>query len=48
MEISNATTTCDFTSTGLGATAKSMIDKTKYYIGGWNDNEYNINPVLYL
>jgi hypothetical protein len=35
---SNATTTCDFTSTGLGATAKSMIDKTKYYIGGWNDN----------
>jgi hypothetical protein len=34
---SNATTTCDFTSTGLGATAKSMIDKTKYYIGGWND-----------
>jgi hypothetical protein len=35
---SNATTTCDFTSTGLGATAKSMIDKTKYYIGGWNNN----------
>jgi flagellar basal body-associated protein FliL len=34
---SNATTTCDFTSTGLGATAKSMIDKTKYYIGGWDD-----------
>jgi hypothetical protein len=34
---SNATTTCNFTSTGLGATAKSMIDKTKYYIGGWND-----------
>src|SRR5574344_697454 len=35
--LSNATTTCDFTSTGLGATAKSMIDKTKDYIGGWND-----------
>jgi hypothetical protein len=33
---SNQTTTCDFTSTGLGATAKSMIDKAKYYIGGWN------------
>jgi uncharacterized protein YpmS len=31
---SNTTTTCDFTTTGLGATAKSMIDKTKYYIGG--------------
>jgi hypothetical protein len=33
---SNGTTSCDFTTTGLNSTAKSMIDKTKYYIGGWN------------
>jgi hypothetical protein len=35
---SNKTTTCDFTSTGLGATAKSMVDKTKFYLGGWNSS----------
>jgi hypothetical protein len=35
---SNVTTTCNFTTTGLGTTAKSMIDKAKYYIGGWNSS----------
>src|SRR5574344_951278 len=33
---SNATTTCNFTSTGLGTEAKSMIDKAKFYTAGWN------------
>jgi hypothetical protein len=36
MSSSNGTTSCDFTTTGLNSTAKSMIDKAKYYIGGWN------------
>ena len=30
----NATTSCDFTSTGLTSQAKSQIDKVKYYLGG--------------
>jgi hypothetical protein len=29
----NATTTCDFSSTGLTSTAKAMISPTKYYLG---------------
>ena len=35
---SNATTTCNFTSTGLGTTAQGMIDTVKYYTAGWNSN----------
>ena len=31
---SNATTSCDFTSTGLNDTAKSMIGDAKWYLGG--------------
>ena len=30
----NATTSCDFTSTGLTDTAKNQIDKVKYHLGG--------------
>ena len=43
----NATTSCDFTSTGLTDTAKSQIDKVKYYLGGnstsavYADDYYN-------
>ena len=34
---SNATTTCNFTSTGLGTTAEGLIDTVKYYTAGWNN-----------
>ena len=30
----NASTTCNFTSTGLGSTARGMIDNTVYHLGG--------------
>ena len=33
---SNATTTCNFTSTGLGTTAEGLIDTVKYYTAGTN------------
>ena len=36
----NATTSCDFTSTGLNDTAKSMIGDAKWYLGG-TGNFYN-------
>src|SRR5574344_711501 len=42
---SNATTTCDFTSTGLGTEAKSMIDKAKFYTAGWNTNSITTNQI---
>ena len=32
----NSTTTCDFTTTGLNATAKAQISSSKYYLGGKN------------
>ena len=32
----NSTTTCDFTTTGLNATAKTQISSSKYYLGGKN------------
>ena len=33
----NATTTCDFTSTGIkNDTTKNLISDTLYYLGGWN------------
>src|SRR5574344_1063634 len=41
--LSNATTTCDFTSTGLGTEAKSMIDKAKFYTSGWNTSSITSN-----
>src|SRR5574344_1299 len=40
---SNATITCDFTTTGLGITAKTMIDKAKFYTAGWNDYNTSLN-----
>src|SRR5574344_1459025 len=42
-DFSNATTTCDFTSTGLGTDAKSMIDKAKFYTAGWNSGNITSN-----
>ena len=33
----NASTTCNFTSTGLGSTARSMIDNAIYHLGGSSD-----------
>ena len=30
----NASTTCDFTSTGLDSTARSMVDNAVYHLGG--------------
>ena len=32
----NATTSCDFTSTGIKATTKNMIAETTWNLGGWN------------
>src|SRR5574344_2471896 len=40
---SNATTTCDFASTGIGTEAKSMIDKAKFYTAGWNSSNITSN-----
>jgi uncharacterized repeat protein (TIGR02543 family) len=40
---SNTTIACDFTSTGLGTTAKSMIDKAKYYLGGFDSDNITTN-----
>lgn len=40
---SNATITCDFTSTGLGTEAKSMIDKAKFYTAGSNSFTTSLN-----
>ena len=34
----NATTTCDFTSTGLDSTARNMIDNAVYHLGGYLDS----------
>ena len=36
----SATKACDFTTTGLNATAKSMIRKTKWYLGGYGNQQY--------
>ena len=36
----NATTTCDFTSTGIkNDTTRNLISDTLYYLGGWNTSE---------
>src|SRR5574344_1599651 len=42
---SNATKACNFTSTGLGTEAKSMIDKAKFYTAGWNTNGITSNQI---
>ena len=34
MDDNNASTTCNFTSTGLDSTARSMIDNAVYHLGG--------------
>ena len=36
----NATTTCNFTSTGIkNDTTRKLISDTLYYLGGWNNNQ---------
>ena len=36
----NATTTCDFTSTGIkNDTTRNLISETLYYLGGWNTSQ---------
>ena len=42
----NATTTCDFTSTGIkNATTRNLISDTIYYLGGWNSNSVYPNEI---
>ena len=35
----NASTTCDFTSTGLDSTARSMVDNAVYHLGGYANSQ---------
>ena len=42
----NATTSCDFTSTGLTDTAKSMIGDAKWYLGG-SSTHNNVTPLMF-
>ena len=42
----NATTTCNFTSTGIkNDKTRSLIADTTYYLGGWNDSEIYPNEI---
>ena len=42
----NATTTCDFTSTGIkNAKTRNLISDTTYYLGGWNSNSVYPNQI---
>ena len=42
----NATTTCDFTSTGIkNDTTRSLISDTLYYLGGWNGQYVYSNQI---
>ena len=43
----NATTSCDFTSTGLTDAAKSMIGDAKWYLGGSSTQEDVTTPMFY-
>ena len=46
--LKNATVSCNFTSSGLNSTAKSMIENAKYYLGGyngWSGQEHIQTPV---
>ena len=43
---SNATTSCDFTNTGLkNDTTRNMISDSTYYLGGWNSNSVYSNQI---
>ena len=42
----NATTSCDFTSTGIKATTRNMIAETTWNLGGWNTSDIYSN-VMY-
>jgi len=41
----NATTSCDFTSTGIKDTTRNMIAETTYYLGGWNSTSVYPNQI---
>jgi len=41
----NATTSCDFTSTGIKATTRNMIAETTYNTGGWNSSDLFSNEM---
>ena len=43
----NATTTCDFTTTGLTEKAKAMIGNAKWYLGGSSTNNDVTAPMFY-
>ena len=43
----NATTTCDFTTTGLTEKAKAMIGDAKWYLGGSSTNNDVTAPMFY-
>ena len=43
----NATTSCDFTSTGLNDTAKTMIGDAKWYLGGSSTCNDVTSPMFY-
>ncbi len=43
----NATTTCDFTTSGLTDVAKEMIGDTKWYLGGGGKNTASTASILY-
>lgn len=43
----NATTTCDFTTTGLTEKAKAMIGDAKWYLGGSSTNNVVTAPMFY-
>ena len=43
----NATTSCNFTSTGLNDTAKTMIGDAKWYLGGSSTSNYLSLPTFY-
>ena len=41
----NASTTCNFTSTGLTASGREMIDDALWYLGGWSTAEIYANAM---
>lgn len=41
----NATTTCNFTSTGIKDTTRNLISDTTYYLGGWSSESVYPNQI---
>ena len=41
----NATTACNFTSTGIKDTTRNLISDTTYYLGGWSSNSVYPNEI---